>query len=107
MRIGVIVQTLGIASSADPFPASPALLPGTGQLSWRRTTASQEAGGPGMVATVVIVALVIFGAGVVTAVTLLASYGIRHEERNLSLTQQAPGRLSAGTRRLTGLVQDG
>ncbi len=56
-----------------------------------------------MVTTVVIVALVIFGAGVVTAVTLLASYGIRHEERNLSLTQQAPGRLSAGTRRLTGL----
>jgi hypothetical protein len=56
-----------------------------------------------MVATVVIVALVIFAAGAVTAVTLLASYGIQREERNYSLTRQAPGVLSAGTRRLTGL----
>lgn len=56
-----------------------------------------------MVATVVIVALVIFAAGAVTAVPLLASYGIQREERNYSLTQRAPGRLSAGTRRLTGL----
>lgn len=56
-----------------------------------------------MVATFVIVALVIFAAGAVTAVAVLASYGIRHEERNYSLTQRAPGRLSAGTRRVTGL----
>lgn len=56
-----------------------------------------------MVATVVIVALVIFAAGAVAAITLLASYGIRREERNYSLTGRAPGRLSAGTRRLTGL----
>lgn len=56
-----------------------------------------------MVTIVVIVALVIFAAGAVTAVTLLASYGIQHEERNYSLTRQAPGLLSAGTRRLTGL----
>lgn len=56
-----------------------------------------------MVTAVVIVALVIFAAGVVTAITVLASYGIQREERNYSLTQQAPGLLSAGTRRLTGL----
>jgi hypothetical protein len=56
-----------------------------------------------MVATIVIVGLVIFAAGAVTAITVLASYGIRHEERRYSLTRQAPGRLSAGARRLTGL----
>ncbi len=54
-------------------------------------------------AAVVIIALVIFAAGAVTAITLLASYGIQREERNYSLTQQAPGALSAGARRLTGL----
>jgi hypothetical protein len=51
-----------------------------------------------MVAAVVIVA-----AGFVIALTVLASCGIRREERTNSLTQQAPGLLSAGTRRLTGL----
>jgi hypothetical protein len=56
-----------------------------------------------MVAAVVIVALVIFAAGFVIALTVLASCGIRREERTNSLTQQAPGLLSAGTRRLTGL----
>lgn len=55
-----------------------------------------------MVAIIVIVVLVIFGAGAITAITVLVSYGIQHEERNYSLTRQAPGLLSAGTRRLTG-----
>lgn len=56
-----------------------------------------------MVAAVIIVALVIFAAGAVTAITVLASCGIQREERKYSLTQQAPGLLSAGARRLTGL----
>lgn len=56
-----------------------------------------------MLTAVVIVALVIFVAGAVTAITVLASCGIQREERNYSLTQQAPGLLSAGARRLTGL----
>jgi hypothetical protein len=57
-----------------------------------------------MVATVVIIiGLVTSAAGTVTAFTLLVSWGIRREERHYSLTRQAPGRLSAGARRLTGL----
>jgi hypothetical protein len=58
-----------------------------------------------MVATVVvIIPLVIAAAGAAAAITLLlVSWGIRREERDYSLTQQAPGRLSAGARRFTGL----
>jgi hypothetical protein len=56
-----------------------------------------------MSAAVVIAALIIFTAGAVAAVTVLASWGIKREERSYSLTRQAPGPLSAGARRLTGL----
>jgi hypothetical protein len=70
--------------------------------------------------TVAIVALAIFaaGAGAVAGVVLVVSLGIRQEERKLRqqqdrylagtgpqprLPEAAPGRLSAGARRLTGL----
>jgi|HubBroStandDraft_4_1064222.scaffolds.fasta_scaffold130988_1 hypothetical protein len=57
-----------------------------------------------MVATVVISALVIAGAGAaITFSLILVSWGIQREERGYSLTGQAPGRLSAGARVLTGL----
>jgi hypothetical protein len=57
-----------------------------------------------MVATVVISALVIAGAGAaITFSLILVSWGIQREERGSSLTGQAPGRLSAGARVLTGL----
>jgi hypothetical protein len=56
-----------------------------------------------MVATVVIIPLVIFAAGAAAATIFLVSWGIRREERDYSLTRQAPGRLSAGARALTGL----
>jgi hypothetical protein len=57
-----------------------------------------------MVATVVISALVIAGAGAaITLILILVSWGIQREERGYSLTRQAPGRLSAGARALTGL----
>ena len=56
-----------------------------------------------MVAIVVIVALVIFAAGVTAGTIILVSWGVRQEERVLSLTGQAPGRLSQGARVLTGL----
>ena len=57
-----------------------------------------------MVATVVISALVIAGAGAaVTLCLILVSWGIQREERGYSLTGQAPGRLSAGARARTGL----
>ncbi|HTT53176.1 MAG TPA: hypothetical protein VMH35_17410 [Streptosporangiaceae bacterium] len=56
-----------------------------------------------MVAIVVLALVVVFAAGAVVAVTAMVCYGIRREERNFSLTQRAPGRLSAGARTVTGL----
>ncbi|MGP8000505.1 MAG: hypothetical protein ACLPKI_24755 [Streptosporangiaceae bacterium] len=52
---------------------------------------------------IVVLALVVFAAGAVAAVTVLVCYGIRREERDFSLTRRAPGRLSAGARTVTGL----
>jgi hypothetical protein len=54
-------------------------------------------------ATIVIVGLVIFIAGAAVGAILLVSWGIRREERDFSLTRQAPGQVSLGTRRVTGL----
>ena len=51
----------------------------------------------------IIAALAIFAAGVAVGVILLVSWGIRREERNFSLTRQAPGRTSQGARQVTGL----
>lgn len=56
-----------------------------------------------MVTIVVIVALVIFTAGVAAGTIILVSWGVRQEERSYTLTRRAPGRLSQGTRVLTGL----
>jgi hypothetical protein len=54
-------------------------------------------------ATIVVTGLVIFIAGAVAGAVLLVSWGIRREERNFSLTRQAPDQVSLGTRRVTGL----
>jgi len=54
-------------------------------------------------ATIVFIGLVIFIAGAAAGAILLVSWGIQREERNLSLTRQAPGQVSLGTRRVTGL----
>ena len=54
-------------------------------------------------AATVIVGLVIFIAGAAAGAILLVSWGIRREEQNFSLTRQAPGQVSLGTRRVTGL----
>jgi len=56
-----------------------------------------------MVAIIVIVALVIFAAGVTAGTIVLVSWGVRQEERFYTLTGRAPGRLSQGARVLTGL----
>ncbi|MFI5064591.1 MAG: hypothetical protein ACHP9Z_11525 [Streptosporangiales bacterium] len=56
-----------------------------------------------MAATILIIALVIFTAGVVVGAILLVSWGIRREERDFTLTRQAPDQVSGGTRRVTGL----
>jgi hypothetical protein len=54
-------------------------------------------------ATIVIIGLVIFIAGAAVGAILLVSWGIRREEQDFSLTRQAPGQVSLGTRRVTGL----
>jgi hypothetical protein len=56
-----------------------------------------------MAAVIVVIAAVIFVAGAVVGAILLVSWGIRHEERDFSLTRQAPDTVSLGTRRVTGL----
>jgi heme/copper-type cytochrome/quinol oxidase subunit 2 len=50
-----------------------------------------------------IIALVVFVAGAVAGVLVLVSWGIRREERDFTLTRKAPGQLTQGTRRVTGL----
>jgi hypothetical protein len=54
-------------------------------------------------AVIVVIGLVIFIAGAVVGAVLLVSWGIRREERDFSLTRQAPHQVSLGTRRVTGL----
>jgi hypothetical protein len=56
-----------------------------------------------MATTLLLIGLVIFIAGAVVGAILLVSWGIRREERDFSLTRQAPGTVSLGTRRVTGL----
>jgi hypothetical protein len=56
-----------------------------------------------MTATVIVTAIVIFAAGAAAGVILLVSWGIRQEERDFTLTRQAPGRVSQGSRMMTGL----
>ncbi len=54
-------------------------------------------------ATIVVIA-VIFIAGAVAGALVLVSWGIRREERDFTLTRRlAPGQLTQGTRRVTGL----
>jgi len=56
-----------------------------------------------MAATLLIVGVVIFFFGTTVGGILIVSWGIRHDERNFSLTRQAPGRISQGARQATGL----
>jgi hypothetical protein len=45
-------------------------------------------------ATIAFIGLVIFIAGAAAGAILLVSWGIRREERDFSLTRQAPGQVS-------------
>ncbi len=54
-------------------------------------------------ATAIAVIAVIFIAGAVAGAVALVTWGIRREERDFTLTRQAPGQLIQGTRRVTGL----
>jgi hypothetical protein len=56
-----------------------------------------------MATTLLLIGLVIFVAGAVVGAVLLVSWGIQREERDFSLTRRAPGTVSLGTRRVTGL----
>ena len=53
-------------------------------------------------ATIVVIS-VIFIAGAVAGALALVCWGIRREERDFTLTRRAPGQLTQGTRRVTGL----
>ena len=82
------------------------LTPATHTGGEDRTTAvppaeGRKEGDP--MATIVIIGLVIFIAGAAVGAVLLVSWGIQREERNFSLTRRAPGQVSLGTRRVTGL----
>jgi hypothetical protein len=54
-------------------------------------------------AVISVVALIIFLAGATAGIIAVVSAGIRREEHEFSLTRGAPGRVSQGTRALTGL----
>jgi hypothetical protein len=56
-----------------------------------------------MAITVIVTAIVIFTAGIAAGVILLVSWGIRREERDFSLTRQAPDKTSRGARVITDL----
>ena len=52
---------------------------------------------------ILIIGLIVFLAGATTGIMAVMIAGIRREEREFSLTRQAPGQLSQGTRIATGL----
>ncbi len=56
-----------------------------------------------VVGAVPIAASIVFVAGVIVAAMALAAWAIRREDRKLTLTGQAPDRLSGGVRRLMGV----
>ena len=62
-----------------------------------------------MADTLAAIAIVVFAAGIVVGVIVIASVGIRREERDflrtglVSMTRRAPGLFSGGARSLTGL----
>jgi hypothetical protein len=57
-----------------------------------------------MAITIIVIAVVLLAAGAAAAAVVAVSWGIRQEERGLTLTTSyAPGRVSQGARVLTGL----
>ena len=56
-----------------------------------------------MAGTMIVIALIIFAAGVAAGAILLVSWGIRREERDFTLTSRALDPVTSGTRRVTGL----
>ena len=56
-----------------------------------------------MATTLLLIGLAIFFFGAAVGGVLIVSWGIRREERNFSLTRQAPGLVSQGARQATGL----
>ena len=56
-----------------------------------------------MATTLLLIGLVIFFFGAAIGGILIVSLGIQREERDFSLTRQAPGQVSRGTRRVTDL----
>ncbi|HEY2125613.1 MAG TPA: hypothetical protein VGH77_00350 [Streptosporangiaceae bacterium] len=52
---------------------------------------------------VIIIAAVIFAAGITVGTIAVVTWGIHQEERDFTLTRRAPNRVSQGARILTGL----
>ncbi len=56
-----------------------------------------------MAVTIIVAIIAIFAAGAAVGAIALVSWGIHHEERDFSLTREAPTQVSQGARILTGL----
>lgn len=56
-----------------------------------------------MVTTLLVVALIVFAAGIIAGVMLVVTAGIQREDRNPFLTREAPDQVTRAARRLTGL----
>jgi hypothetical protein len=56
-----------------------------------------------MAALIALAAICLFAAGALAGITGVVALAIRREERDLTLTSQAPGTVTRAGRRLTGL----
>ncbi|HEV3293314.1 MAG TPA: hypothetical protein VG123_30415 [Streptosporangiaceae bacterium] len=56
-----------------------------------------------MAAVIALAAICLVGAGALAGITGMVAVAIRREDRNLTLTSQAPGTVTRAGRRLTGL----
>ncbi len=56
-----------------------------------------------MATLIALAAICLFTAGAVAGITGVVTVAIRREDRNLTLTSQAPGNVTRAGRRLTGL----
>ena len=100
LAVGLLGRTPTSRMTPNILPA-PATHTGTGQQDGGTIRRRPEVRGLAMAA--IIAGLVIFAAGAAVGVILLVSWGIRREERDFSLTRQAPDKTSRGARVITDL----
>jgi len=56
-----------------------------------------------MAAAIVVISAGIFVVGIMVGIIAIVSLGVRREERDFSLTREAPDQLTRGARAMTGL----